>query len=169
MKRIVKKLATLLITLGFISMSCAAVGYGEKAVPLGGTPRVETVASTIGMTLEKLDEALGTPHGTDTCQLPFLADGKQATAAGRSFMWSHEYSNMRTSEARKTTIIVCTIDGMVVAEYREYMRAVGDLIQMGQTNTVDAGMIQEIMNGLLKADPSQYRMKHLHRNKGIEI
>lgn len=169
MKRIVKKLATLIFTVGFISISCATGGFGGQMTSLGGNPRVETIGTTIGMTLIELDKELGTPVSSDSCVMPFTARGQESGAQGRSFMWVHEFANIPEAESRISGIVVCTIQGVVVAEHREWMLKTGDLIQTGQADTMDRGRVQEIMDGLLKANPSQYRIEHLHRNKGIEI
>ena len=168
MIEIVKKIATLILALGFISMSCAAT-IPPQTMPLGGTPRVETVGSTIGMSMEDLNRELGTPHGTDTCALPFDVDGEQVISRGRSFMWEHRFSNVPKEIDRGTIIMVCLMDGTVVSEHREWMRREGDLMQMGQTDTVDRGLLQEIMDNLLSTNPGRYQIEHRHRNKGFEI
>ncbi len=149
-------------------MSCAAT-IPPAAMPLGGTPRVETIGSTIGMTVVDLDRELGTPHGTDSCALPFEIQGQESMARGRSFMWEHTFSNIPEEVDNGTIIMVCVIDGIVVGEHREWMRRKGDLMHMGQTETMDRGLVQEIMDNLLSNDPSRYRLEHMHRNKGFEI
>ncbi len=168
MIEIVKKLAILLLALGFISMSCAAT-IPPKAMPLGGTPRVETIGNTVGMSVVDLDRELGTPHGTDTCDLPFDVKGEMIMAHGRSFMWEHVYTNIPKEIDNDTIIMVCVIDGTVVAERREWMLIKGDLVQRGQSETLDSVLLQEVMDNLLRTDPSQYPIKHKHRNKGFVI
>ena len=168
MIKIVKKLATLILALGFISMSCAAT-IPPGVMPLGGTPRVETIGDTIGMSVIDLDRELGTPHGTDHCSLPFEVEGEIEMAAGRSFMWKHRFSNIPKQTDRSAIIMVCIIDNIVVGEHREWMLRKGDLMHMGQTDTMDIGLLQEIMDNLLSDDPDRFRMEHKHRNKGLEV
>jgi hypothetical protein len=167
MLEVMKKLATLLITLGFISMSCAGTAQYQL---LGGNPRVETVKSTIGMTLEDLDDELGTPNGSDTCALPFKVRGQEAMAQGKSFMWNHETTNIPERTARMSGIIVCVMDGIVVAENRQWMIRDGDIINTGQVNTMNPALVQAIMDNLLTVDPTGKRPTlRLPRNKEFEI
>lgn len=168
MIKIVKRLATLLLALGFISMSCAAT-IPPMALPLGGTPRVETISLTVGMTVEQLDAQLGTPHGVDTCAVPFQANGQDAMAQGRAFRWSHENTNIPAERSSLTEIVVCVIDGIVVSEYREWKVLSGRLISIGHNSTVNFELVQEIMEGLLKAGPDGYKPKLMPNNKGFEI
>lgn len=168
MVNLLKKLATLLITLGFVSMSCAA-NYAPGIAPLAGNPKVETIGNTVGMNLSELNKKLGTPTGTDSCTLPFTLAGEDVRAQGKSFQWQHEYVNMRDHEARLTGIVVCTLNGIVMAEHREWLHRIGDMMTSGETDTIDRGMIQEEMDGLIGINPSGLKEGHLHRNKGFEI
>jgi hypothetical protein len=164
--KIVKKLATLLLALSFISMSCAAT---HGAVPLGGNPRVETIGLTVGLTVEELDAQLGTPHGVDTCALPFKANGQDAMAQGRAFLWNHENTNIPAGQSSLTEIVVCVIDGIAVSEHREWKVRSGLLISVGHNTTVNFELVQEIMDGLLKAGPDGYKPKLMPNSKGFEI
>ena len=166
MLEFMKKLATLLIALGFISISCAAT---HGAVPLGGTPRVETVGLTVGLTVEELDAKLGAPHGVDVCAIPFQANGQDAMAQGRAFLWEHENTNIPEQRTNKARIVVCVIDGVVVAEHREWERIWERLISHGQQSTVNFELVQEIMDGLLKSGPDGYKPKLMPNSKGFEI
>jgi len=163
-----KKLATLFLTIGLISMSCAAT----RAIPgvqlLGGNPRVETIGLTLGMTVGDLDKELGAPNGSDTCAFPFEARGQEALAQGKAFLWNHETANIPEQTARMVGIIVCVVDGTVVAEHREWMLRNGDVISTGQSNTVDPSLVQSIMDNLLESDPTGVKLPTL-RNKGFEI
>ena len=168
MIKIVKRLATLLLALGFISITCAAT-IPPKAMPLGGTPRVETIGITIGMSVVDLDRELGTPHGTDTCYLPFEIKGEMIMAHGRSFMWEYIFTSIPKEIDNDTIIMVCVIDDTVVAERREWMFIKGDLEQRGQSETLDSVLLQEVMDNLLRTNPSQYPIEHRHRGKGFVI
>ena len=168
MLEVMKKLATLFMAIGLISMSCAAT-IPPQTMLLGGTPRVETIGSTIGMTTQELDQELRTPHGSDTCAFPFDIDGQEAMAQGKAFMWSHEFTNIPEQEMRTSSIIVCVMDGVVVAEHREWVRRSGSVISTGQTNAMDPELVQAIMDNLLKAKPSGGTPKFQYRNRGFEI
>lgn len=163
-----KKLATLLITLSFVSMSCVGT-VGSQYQLLGGNPRVETVKSTIGMTLEELNEELGTPNGSDQCRLPFKAQGRDAMAAGRSYLWHHEVDNMKERTSRKSGIVVCVLNGIVAAEHREWMIIGGGVISTGQTDTMSPPLVQEIMDSLLSDQPAADRPLRFPLQKEFEI
>ena len=168
MIKIVKKLATLILALCFISISCAAT-IPPQALPLIGTPRVETIGITIGMSMDNLTRELGTPHETATCALPFKTEGEQAITYGRSFIWEHRFSNISEKVDNSTTIKVCIVEGIVIGERREWTRTKGDLMQIGKSDTVDRGLLQEIMDNLLSNEPSRYPIEHEHSDKGFEI
>lgn len=163
-----KRLAILLLALGFISISCAAT-IPPRVMPLGGTPRVETIGSTIGMDLFDLDQELGTPHGTATCNLPFDIEGEVIMTSGRSFMWKHVFTNMPKEVYNNTTIEVCVIGGLVVAEQRKLVFIKGGLEYTVHSYLNDRDLLQGIMDNLLKTDPSQYPTEDMPRDKGFEI
>lgn len=168
MIRISKNLTILLLTLGLVSVSCAA-GFSPGIESLGGNPKVEAIGNTIGMSLEELDENLGTPVGSDTCQVPFKANGQDAMAQGKSFLWTHEFVDMANRQARITGIVVCTLEGVVVAEHREWLYKANDLVQTGQTNTIDRPRVQATMDGLLKNHPGTYKIERESHEKKFEI
>ena len=149
-------------------MSCAATHGSPGIQLLGGNPGVETIGLTLGMTVEDLDEKLGPPNGSDTCAFPFNARGQESIAQGKAFLWNHETSNIPEQTARMSGIMVCVMDGTVVAEHREWMLRNGSIISIGQSNTVDPELIQSIMDNLLRSDPTGTRVPTL-RNKGFEI
>lgn len=168
MIEMIKKVATLFMTIGLISMSCAATHGSPGVQLLGGNPRVETIGLTIGMTVEDLDEELGVPNGSDVCSLPFEARGQEAIAQGKAFLWNHETSNIPEQTARMSKIMVCVMDGTVVAEHREWMLRNGSVISIGQSDTMDPPLVQSIMDSLLKSDPAGIRIPSVG-NKGFEI
>ena len=166
-----KKLATLVITLSFITMSCAGTAVSEYQL-LGGNPRVESVKSTIGMTTDELNDELGTPNGSDVCALPFKVRGQGAMAQGKSFLWKHETTNIPERTARISVIVVCVMDGIVVVERRKWGIRDGDVMSTGQTDTVNPSLLQSIMDNLLAPGPAEGDRKPTIRfphNKGFEI
>lgn len=150
MIKIVKRLVTLLLALGFILISCAAT-IPPKVTPLGGTPRVKTVGITIGMSLVELDRELGTPHGTASCALSFEAEGKQAKARGREFMWEYEFTDIPTGTFGKSKITVCTLDGIIVRDHREGQEIRGNLSMGYNYYIFNLPLVQTIMENLLKS------------------
>jgi hypothetical protein len=159
-----KRLAALLLTLGLITMSCATIGQVRV---LGGTPRVETIGLTVGMTVEQLDKELGAPHGSDTCAFPFEAKGREAMAQGKAFLWRHEFSNIPDQHGRMSGIITCVMDGIVVGESREWIIVNGSVTSMGRSNSVDLDLVQAIMDNLLQSGGT--RVIPMPYEKGFEI
>ena len=148
MTQAMKRLAALLLTLGFITISCTTFGQVKL---LGGNPRVETIGLTIGMTVGQLDTELGTPLGSDTCAFPFEAEGREVLAQGKAFLWRHEFSNIPKRQGRMVGIITCVMDGIVVGEHREWITVNGTVTTMGESNSVDLDLVQEVMDNLLES------------------
>jgi hypothetical protein len=166
MLEVTKKLATLLITLGFVSMSCAGA-IGSEIQLLGGNPKVEAIKSTVGMSLADLDGELGTPNGIETCSLPFKSKGQEVMAQGKSFLWEHEFTDMPARAMRKSKISVCTMDGIVVSEHREGQEIRGNLAIGYDYYTFNFPLLQTIMENLLK--DGKGKILPGNDNKDLEI